>query len=202
MQDAQVNNCFWTDEFKVVLMGPPGAGKTYLLTTWITQQFPDDCEFDTIPACVSRFLSIHGRDIRLNIWDTASMEKFKSLTKTFSRNAAAILVVYDASDENSLEQAKIIFTEEQGKKLRESLLYLIANKADVALPELISEGKKYAESRNSQFYEVSGPENVLLLFNNVIDSVVKIGLCEQVPSQEVTVRLEPPAEEYVSPCCL
>lgn len=194
----------WHDEFKVVLMGPLGAGKSYLLGAWIKQKFPDDCEMTEVPVCTSRLVSAAGREVRLNVWDTANMEKFKSLTETYSRNAAAILVVYDSSNPDSLQQAQTIFLHEQDRKAKETLLYFVANKIDEALPELLADGKTFAEANHGIFYEVSAMMNVnvLQLFDDVIESVDRIGFCERVPGHKSTTRLEPVMEEYVSPCCL
>jgi Ras-related protein Rab-2A len=35
--------------------------------------------------------------VRLQIWDTAGQETFRSIVKSFYRNSAAILLVYDIS---------------------------------------------------------------------------------------------------------
>lgn len=45
--------------------------------------------------------------IKLNLWDTAGQEKFRSLTKTYLQNAEAAIVVFDCTFRESFESAKV-----------------------------------------------------------------------------------------------
>lgn len=45
--------------------------------------------------------------IKLNLWDTAGQEKFRSLTKSYLQNAEAAIVVYDSTFRESFESAKV-----------------------------------------------------------------------------------------------
>src|SRR5437870_1791406 len=48
-----------------------------------------------------------GESIKLNLWDTAGQEKFRSLTKSYLQNAEAAIVVYDCTFRESFESAKV-----------------------------------------------------------------------------------------------
>ncbi|XP_057770855.1 uncharacterized protein LOC130990646 [Salvia miltiorrhiza] len=43
----------------------------------------------------ARMVTIDGRPIKLQIWDTAGQESFRSITRSYYRGAAGALLVYD-----------------------------------------------------------------------------------------------------------
>ncbi len=50
-----------------------------------------------------KFIEIDGKKVRLEIWDTAGKERFKTITPSFLRGCQGILFVYDVADSNSYE---------------------------------------------------------------------------------------------------
>eukprot|EP01052_Picozoa_sp_SAG31_P030442 SAG31_NODE_3123_length_4651_cov_2.784490_4_plen_113_part_00 len=44
--------------------------------------------------------------MKLQLWDTAGQEKFRSLASTYYRGAAGIAIVYDITDRQSFESAR------------------------------------------------------------------------------------------------
>ena len=50
-----------------------------------------------------KFIEIDGKNVRLEIWDTAGKERFKTITPSFLRGCQGILFVYDVTDSNSYE---------------------------------------------------------------------------------------------------
>ena len=45
-------------------------------------------------------------EIKLNIWDTAGQDKFRSITKSYFQNADAAIIVYDVTFKDSFEAMK------------------------------------------------------------------------------------------------
>ena len=55
----------------------------------------------------SRSIQINGKDVKLQCWDTAGQDRFRSIVRSYYRGSAACLLVYDitrymASYENSI----------------------------------------------------------------------------------------------------
>ena len=46
---------------------------------------------------------MNGKKIKLQIWDTASQEKFKNIAAIYYRGGNGVLVVYDITDRESFE---------------------------------------------------------------------------------------------------
>ena len=49
----------------------------------------------------TKTVQINGDPIKLQIWDTAGQETFKSITRSYYRNAAGAILVYDVSSRKS-----------------------------------------------------------------------------------------------------
>ncbi len=43
----------------------------------------------------SRSLTMKDKEIKLQLWDTAGQEKFRSVTKSYYKGAVGVLLVYD-----------------------------------------------------------------------------------------------------------
>ena len=52
-------------------------------------------------------LEIGSKKIKLQIWDTAGNEQFRSITTAYYRGAMGIILVYDVTNERSFESLKI-----------------------------------------------------------------------------------------------
>ena len=70
---------------KVVILGDSGVGKTSILYRYIFDKF-DNQNLPTLGASFkSKVIPIPADNdqIKLNLWDTAGQEKFKSLTRMY-----------------------------------------------------------------------------------------------------------------------
>lgn len=93
----------YSQQFKIILLGDSGVGKTSIINQYIKGEFNND-----IPATVGveyqpKFISIDGERIKLGIWDTAGQEKFRTLTRQFYRNVDGVVMVYDITRKDTLE---------------------------------------------------------------------------------------------------
>jgi GTPase SAR1 family protein len=46
---------------------------------------------------------ILNRKVRIQVWDTAGQERFRNITKTFFKKADGLLLVYDCTNPDTLE---------------------------------------------------------------------------------------------------
>ena len=80
---------------KVCLVGDAGVGKTSLATRYVHNVFSPDITFTTVGA--QYFPKSYDATTDLEIWDTAGQERYRALVPLYFRNAAAVIVVVDAS---------------------------------------------------------------------------------------------------------
>ncbi|PKI83029.1 Ypt52p [Malassezia vespertilionis] len=159
--------------FKLVLLGESSVGKSSIALRFVKDQF-DDFRESTIGAAFLTQTVRRDEDttVKLEIWDTAGQERYKSLAPMYYRNAHCAIVVYDITEEESLEKAKGWIRELQRHADANIVIALVGNKLDLGdTRRMISteDGAKYAESEGLMFMETSAktPTNITELFDAI-----------------------------------
>jgi len=104
----------------------------------------------------SKIISINDSVIKVQIWDTAGQEKYKSMSRKGYQNADAIILVYDVKDKKSFESINTWVDDIKTNSKEDILMALLANKIDMN-DRVISkeEGLKLAEKYNIKYFECS-----------------------------------------------
>lgn len=89
--------------FKYIIIGDTGVGKSCLLLQFLDSKFRDKFEVTIGVEFGARMISVDDKNIKLQIWDTAGQEAFKSITRSYYRSAAGGLLVYDITNLASFE---------------------------------------------------------------------------------------------------
>ena len=127
---------------KVVLIGESGVGKTAIISRFIRDSFEEGQEVSTMASYISKELFIEECNVKLklDIWDTAGQEKYRSLTKFFYKDAAVAILVYDVTVEQSFKELSNYWTKQLIDCGSEKLIVGIAgNKCDLINEETVSE---------------------------------------------------------------
>jgi small GTP-binding protein len=83
---------------KLLVIGNSGVGKTNMLLKFCENNFMTS-HLTTIGIDFKIKTITIGKDkIRLQIWDTAGQEKFKTITQTYYRGAMGIVLTYAISE--------------------------------------------------------------------------------------------------------
>jgi len=150
--------------YKLCFLGSMSVGKSCLCARFGGFTFPKDSR-STIGATFMTSKVATETDgqciVKLEIWDTAGQEKFKSLTPMYYRGANGVFIVYDVTNRNTYEEAKDYVNTVKVKSEKPELvsILLLGNKAD-----LISDSgdyvnkdevKKFCEEKEIAFFEVS-----------------------------------------------
>ena len=81
---------------KIVLLGEAGVGKTSIITRYISGSFSQIVMTSTGSSFVAKKIELADKKkVKLQIWDTAGQEKYRSLAKIFYQSAAVAVLVYD-----------------------------------------------------------------------------------------------------------
>ena len=91
-------------EFKVVLLGDRGVGKTCLVLRFIEGLY-NARQQSTIGAffLTKKIKTARGDDCKIQIWDTAGQERFRAMAPMYYRNAAAAVVCFDGTDQRTFQ---------------------------------------------------------------------------------------------------
>ena len=106
---------------------------------------------------MAKNISIKDRKIRIQLWDTAGQEAYRSITRSYYKSAACVFIVYDISDKKSFNDVEIWLKDCREICFKSVLIYLIGNKSDLEDKRqvTIEEGKQFADENNLKFYETS-----------------------------------------------
>ena len=143
--------------FKILTIGESGVGKTCVLRRFVENKFLKNhlatigIDFKTKP------LNIHNQEIKLKIWDTAGLERFRNITTQYYKGADGIVLVYDVTDEASYEKIRDWMEQILSNTQQEEIgLVLLGNKCDMEPRNVTEEmGKKMAEELKVNYFETS-----------------------------------------------
>ena len=164
-------------QFKLVLLGQAGVGKSNLVLRFVKGEFLENNESTIGAAFLTQTVALtDGSMVKFEIWDTAGQERFNSLAPMYYRGAQAALVVYDITNENSFARAKtwVRELEGQGGKM---VIALVGNKSDLETIRRVTtaEGQTYADEKGLLFAETSAKtaQNVSEIFENIAKTLPK-----------------------------
>ena len=147
MGDEEENN------FKIVLVGESGVGKTSIISQFVDQIFEEGLQTSTGGSFSSKTLTFNnGKTIKLEIWDTAGQERYRALTKIFYTNALAAVLVYDITNKRSFEEIKTFWIKQLREFGPENIIVAVAaNKSDLLDMEQVNEeeARNFAKENNA-----------------------------------------------------
>ena len=114
-------------------------GKSCLLLQFTDKRFQPVHDLTIGVEFGARMINIEGKQIKLQIWDTAGQEAFRSITRSYYRGAAGALLVYDITRRDTFNHLTTWLEDARQHSNSNMVIMLIGNKryhvpAFVALP--------------------------------------------------------------------
>lgn len=131
-------------------------GKSCLLLQFTDKRFRTDHDLTIGVEFGARLVTIGGKQIKLQIWDTAGQESFRSITRSYYRGATGALLVYDISRRDTFNHLTRWLDEARQHANPKMVIMLIGNKSDLEKREVsYEEGEKFAQENGLIFLETS-----------------------------------------------
>lgn len=86
---------------KIIIIGDSGVGKSNILLRYSEGKFVDNYMMTIGINYVYKIITIDGVKIKLQIWDTAGQDKYKTITKNYYRNSQGVLIVFGVDSRDS-----------------------------------------------------------------------------------------------------
>ena len=102
-------------------------------------------------------ISLADTQVKLQIWDTAGQESFRSITRSYYRGAAGALLVYDITRRDTFQHLTRWLEEAKQHAQENMVILLIGNKNDLDHKRAVSteEGQAFADANGLLFLETS-----------------------------------------------
>jgi len=150
------------NEFKVVLLGSGGVGKSALTVQFVQNVFVEKYD-PTIEDSYRKNIELDNETYLLEILDTAGTEQFSSMRDLYMKNGHGFVLVYSIVAESSFQDLEEIHENIVRIKDRDDFPHvLVANKCDLDSERVISteKGEAYARKWGGCVYlEASAKKN-------------------------------------------
>ena len=119
----------------------------------------------------------NGKMVKIQVWDTAGQDRFRSITKNYYKGAHGIILIYDVTEQKSFDNVKNWMAQIKEEVSERVSIVLVGNKIDDEDNRKISteQGESMAKDYEIMFFECSAKtgQNIDEIFNNLVKKVVE-----------------------------
>ncbi len=158
--------------FKVIIIGDAGVGKSCILHRATKDEFVEAYDV-TIGAASSNFVvRIQDKLVKLQLWDTAGQENFRSMIRVFYKGSHGAILVYDITRQETFSKLEDWLGEIKENAVPDVMISLVGNQNDNKQKREVQTetGRAFAQQHElAQFFETSAKtgEGITDLFINL-----------------------------------
>ena len=162
---------------KYIIIGDSSVGKSNILLRYSQDRFSDEYQATIGVEFGAKNIEINNKIYRVQIWDTAGQENFRSITRAYYKNSVCAFVVYDISNRESFDNAQNWIEDCKTQSPKTIFLVLVGNKCDLESSRQVNydEGMQLANNYKMLFYETSAKTglNINEIFNKSVESIAE-----------------------------
>ena len=156
---------------KIIFVGDVSVGKTSVIERFINNNFKDDYTCTIQAEQKTKIINEDSNtSIRMDIWDTAGQEKFRSLTRQYYRDSQGAIIVFDITKKRTFDSLQTWIDDIQDYSDKDIPIIIVGNKSDLIDEREVSENN-INEFLNDKYtyFEVSAKygNNIDLAFNKI-----------------------------------
>ena len=163
--------------FKLILIGNSGVGKSCILQRYIRHSFEESYKCTIGVDFLMKSVIINGITVKLQLWDTAGQEKYKSMVSSYYRGANVALIVFDLTSRPSFDALPLWIENFYKNGPEQKNIILIGNKKDLVDDRQVTqeEAEMFAETNNMIYFETSAKDgdNIDYVFNYAAEKLLE-----------------------------
>ena len=168
---------------KIILsvLGNSGVGKTSFIMKFTDNTFQESYLATYGIDFKTKYININNKKYRVDLYDTAGQERFRSVSVNSIRMSDGVILIYDITNEFSYETINTWMENIYEVKGKDFSVILIGNKCDIDGGRVVSKekGEQLAKKYNIPFFETSNKmgtnieEAGLKLINKIIENNIR-----------------------------
>ena len=165
--------------YKILLLGDSEVGKSCFLMRYSDNVFVENY-ISTIGLDYKlKYIQIEsGEIIKVQLWDTAGQDRYRTIAKNYYKGSHGILLLYDVTKKESFDNIKEWIKQIREEVSEKTIVFLVGNKIDKTENRKVSteEGAKLAQEYKLPFYEGSAKsgENIEDIFNALYKKIGEV----------------------------
>lgn len=104
-------------------------------------------------------VDVEGKRVKLQIWDTAGQEKYRSIVQTYYKGAVGIILMFSVNDRKSYQNVDNWMKQIKQNAAENIVILLIGNKCDTNDRTVeVTEGQRIADQNDINYFETSAKD--------------------------------------------
>ena len=117
--------------YKLIIIGSTGVGKSCLMKRIMSEDFKNEHQVTIGVEFGSYGMRVDNKVLKMQIWDTAGQESYKSVTRVFYRGAHFVFLTYDITRDETFNDVADWCNEVKQHASEEVRIYLVGNKSEL-----------------------------------------------------------------------
>ena len=165
--------------YKILLLGDSEVGKSCFLMRYADNVFVENYITTIGLDYKLKYVQLDsGQVIKVQLWDTAGQDRYRTIAKNYYKGSHGILLLYDVTKSSSFENIREWIKDIREEVYEKAIIFLIGNKIDKKdqIKIKTEEGEKLAEEFNIPFFEASAKsgENVDEIFKALYKKISEV----------------------------
>jgi small GTP-binding protein len=162
---------------KYIIIGDSAVGKSNLLLQYTYGEFIEEYRNTIGVEFGAKNIDIDNKSYRIQIWDTAGQECFKSIARAYYKNSVCAIVVYDITCIDSFNNVSSWIEDCKNYSPKNVYIVLVGNKSDLEDRRQIptEKGQEIADKYGIAFFETSAKtgDNVVKIFEESVKEIAR-----------------------------
>ncbi|CAF1370543.1 unnamed protein product [Adineta steineri] len=137
------------DKNDYLFKGDSHVGKSNLMSRFVRNRFNLDSGCAIGVELSIRCIQIHEKQIKLQIWDTLGIVRYRAINRAYYPGAVGALIVYDITQRETYEHVEAWLQEIRSGSVSDIIILLVGNKSDLSNARKVSSDEAQAFARNN-----------------------------------------------------